>query len=73
MLSGTPLMVIPGVPFDSLRSHFYIRISGSNLSLSVPFMAFSFMSAFIRSIILGILGVLEFRIMASRVATRETG
>ena len=29
-------------------------------------MAFSFMSAFIRSIILGILGVLEYRIMASQ-------
>jgi signal transduction histidine kinase len=66
MLSGTPLMLLPGVPFDSLRNHFSIRISGSNLTLSVPFVAFSFMSAFIRSIILGILGVLEYRIMASQ-------
>jgi signal transduction histidine kinase len=66
LLSGTPLMLIPGVPFDSLRNHFSIQISDSNLSLSVPFMAFSFVSAFIRSIILGILGVLEFRIMASQ-------
>jgi signal transduction histidine kinase len=66
LLSGTPLMLIPGVPFDSLRNHFSIRISGSNLSLTVPFMAFSFMSAFIRSIILGILGVLEYRIMSSQ-------
>jgi signal transduction histidine kinase len=66
LLSGTPLMLFPGEPLGSLRNQFSIQIRGSNLSLSVPFMAFSFMSAFIRSLILGILGVLEYRIMSSQ-------
>jgi signal transduction histidine kinase len=66
LLSGTPLMLFPGEPLASLRNQFSIQIRGSNLSLSVPFMAFSFMSAFIRSLILGILGVLEYRIMSSQ-------
>jgi signal transduction histidine kinase len=66
LLSGTPLMTFPGIPLDSLRNHLSIRISGSSLFLSVPFMAFSFVSAFIRSIVLGIVGVLEYRIMTSQ-------
>ncbi len=66
LLSGTPMMPAPGAPLDSLRHQFSIQIVGSNLSLSFPFMAFSFMSAFIRSIILGILGVLEYRIVSSQ-------
>jgi signal transduction histidine kinase len=66
LLSSTSMMPAPGIPLDSLRHQFSFRISGSNLSLTVPFMAFSFMSAFIRSIILGILGVLEYRIVASQ-------
>jgi signal transduction histidine kinase len=66
LLSGTSLGVMPGVPFDSLRNHFSISIRGSNFYLSVPYMAFTFVSAFIRSVILGILGVLEYNIMSSQ-------
>jgi signal transduction histidine kinase len=64
LLSGPSVMVFPGVPLDNLRNRFYIQVGGPNLSLGVPFMAFSIMSAFIRSLILGILGVLEYRIMS---------
>ena len=66
LLSSTPMMPAPGAPLESLRHQFSIQIIGSNMSLTFPFMAFSFMSAFIRSIILGILGVLEYRIVTSQ-------
>ncbi|MGA9397927.1 MAG: sensor histidine kinase [Anaerolineaceae bacterium] len=64
LLSGSPLLLLPGFPLNSLRDHLLIRVSGSNVQFTVPFIAFSFVSAFIRSIVLGILGALEYRIMS---------
>jgi len=64
LLTGNGLFPAPGGPMEGLRDSLLIRIDGTNYHLTVPFITFTFVSAFIRSIILGILGALEFRIMS---------
>jgi signal transduction histidine kinase len=64
LMSGIGFFPEPGVPLDRLREHLVVGIRGSDLYLNVPFIAFSFISAFIRSIVLLILGLLEYRIMS---------
>ncbi len=64
LVSINPSMPVPGVPIQTLRYQMLFQISGTRVMFSVPFIAFSVVSSFIRSIILGILGALEFRIMS---------
>ncbi len=64
LMSGIGFFPESGFPLDRLREHLVVGIRGSNLYITVPFIAFSFVSAFIRSIVLLILGLLEYRIMS---------
>ncbi|MBN2257489.1 MAG: sensor histidine kinase [Anaerolineaceae bacterium] len=64
VMMGLPIMAVSrGVPIEGWQTNFNFQVRGSAVALRVPFMAFQIMSAFIRSLVLGILGVVEYRIM----------